>query len=197
MKNQWIKFNVIVSLCVNWFLSSLHSCRPLVFRERFFFWNVFVNVLVLHRGFWAGRSHRKQRIFLYLICHDFRKIIRRIKIFEKCKSDAGYGVRILPPYRTTLGVLPPRATAAGETPTVGRWGQYLTPRPMASGNPSARGHGVRKLLPWAAASAPPYIRGRDPCRQPPPPSLLLSNLRPFQPLRSASKLCFLNLVRFS
>jgi hypothetical protein len=36
--------------------------------------------------------------FLYLICHDFRKIIGRIKIFDKCTSNA----RLLPPYRTTL-----------------------------------------------------------------------------------------------
>jgi hypothetical protein len=65
-----------------------------------------------------------------------------------------------------LESLPPRATAAGEPPTVGntgRWGQYLTPRP---------------------------------CRQ--PPLLPHSSLQifGFQPLRSASEVCFLNLVRF-
>jgi hypothetical protein len=45
----------------------------------------------------------KVRIFLYLICHDFRKIIGRIKIFEKCTSDAAaHGVRLPPPHRTAL-----------------------------------------------------------------------------------------------
>jgi hypothetical protein len=43
------------------------------------------------------------RIFLYLICHDFRKINGRIKIFEKCTSGAvPHGGRLLPPYPTAL-----------------------------------------------------------------------------------------------
>jgi hypothetical protein len=138
---------------------------------------------------------------LYLIFHDFRKIIGRIKIFEKCTSDAvAHSVRLRRRIARRLESLPPRATAAGEPPTVGstgRWGQYLTTRPTASGNPSAKGHGVRNLPPWAAAAAPAYIRGRAPCRQ--PPLLPHSSLQifGFQPLRSASKVCFLNLVRFS
>jgi hypothetical protein len=48
-------------------------------------------------------SRGKVQIFLYLICHDFRKIIGRIKIFKKCTSDAAaHGVRLLPPHHTTL-----------------------------------------------------------------------------------------------
>jgi hypothetical protein len=47
-------------------------------------------------------------IFLYLICHDFRKINGRIKIFEKCTSGAS-------PAAAPCGVksLPLRGTAAG------------------------------------------------------------------------------------
>jgi hypothetical protein len=41
-------------------------------------------------------------IFLYLICHDFRKINGRIKIFEKCTSGVvAHGGRLLPPRGTT------------------------------------------------------------------------------------------------
>jgi hypothetical protein len=117
-------------------------------------------------------------LYIYIISHDFRKIIGCIKIFDKCTSDVvAHGVRLLPPHRTALGV----PTAAGhggtEPPTVGstgRWAQYLMSWPTASGNHSAKGHGVRNLPPWAAAAAPSYIRDRAPCRQPP---LLPSNLR--------------------
>jgi hypothetical protein len=43
------------------------------------------------------------RIFLYLICHDFRKIFGRTKIFDKCTSGVvPHGVRLLPPYPTVL-----------------------------------------------------------------------------------------------
>jgi hypothetical protein len=43
--------------------------------------------------------------FLYLFCHDFRKINGRIKIFEKCTSSVDYaaaphGVKSLPPWGT-------------------------------------------------------------------------------------------------
>jgi hypothetical protein len=44
-------------------------------------------------------------IFVYLICHDFRKINGRIKIFEKCTSGAApHDVKSLPPWGTTAGV---------------------------------------------------------------------------------------------
>jgi hypothetical protein len=72
------------------------------------------------------------RIFLYLICHDFRKINGRIKIFDKCI----FGVVAHCIWRTTLG----------ETPTVGstgRWGQ--APADVATGgrSPSVVAHGGR------------------------------------------------------
>jgi hypothetical protein len=57
-------------------------------------------------------------IFLYLIFHDFRKIIGGIKIFDKCTSDA------VAPRR--LESLPPRATAVGEQPTVGSTGRWAS-----------------------------------------------------------------------
>jgi hypothetical protein len=61
------------------------------------------------------RSHQvgpSVRIFLYLICHDFRKIIGQINIFDKCIYDAvAHGVRLLPPHPTALG--PYRRAAAG------------------------------------------------------------------------------------
>jgi hypothetical protein len=45
----------------------------------------------------------RPNFFIYLICHDFRKIIGRIKIFDKCTSDAvAHSVRLLPPCRTVL-----------------------------------------------------------------------------------------------
>jgi hypothetical protein len=107
--------------------------------------------------------------FLYLFCHDFRKIICGIKIFDKCTSDDVARVTLLPPSPRRLESLPPRATAAGEPPTVGstgRWGQYLMPRPTASGKPSTKGHDVMKLSSWAAASAAAYIKGRAPAASP-------------------------------
>jgi hypothetical protein len=78
-----------------------------------------------------------------------------------------------------LEFLPPWATALGETPTVGRtgwWGQILTPRPTAQ----------EILAPWAVAAAPTYIRGRT---LPLAPHSSLQTFG-FQPLRSASEVCF-------
>jgi hypothetical protein len=44
-----------------------------------------------------------RRIFLYLICHDFRKIIARTKILEKYTSGVvAHGIRLLPPHPTAL-----------------------------------------------------------------------------------------------
>jgi hypothetical protein len=41
--------------------------------------------------------------FFYLICHDFRKINGRIKIFDKCTSGVvSRDGRLLPPYPTAL-----------------------------------------------------------------------------------------------
>jgi hypothetical protein len=68
--------------------------------------------------------------YIYLICHDFRKINGRIKIFEKCTPVAApHGGRLLPPHPATLSpcrrgaqwqdpssgarILPPSGTAAG------------------------------------------------------------------------------------
>jgi hypothetical protein len=83
--------------------------------------------------------------------------------------------------------------ALGEPPTVGstgRWGQVLTSRPMTSGNPSAVGHNVRILAPWPVAAAPAYIRGRAPAASPSfLPHFSLQTFS-FQPLRSASEVCF-------
>jgi hypothetical protein len=76
-----------------------------------------------------------------------------------------------------LEFLPPWATAAGESPTVGStgwWGQDLRPRRTASANPSAVGRGVRNMPPWAAAAAPAHIRGRAHAFSPTPPSLSLT-----------------------
>jgi hypothetical protein len=77
-------------------------------------------------------------IFLYLICHDFRKIIGRIKIFEKCTSDAvAHGVRLLPPHRTALGV--PAAVGHG-----GRGAAHSRQYWPVGSVPNAAAHGVRK-----------------------------------------------------
>jgi hypothetical protein len=50
-------------------------------------------------GRWATRDPTQEAdFFIYLICCDFRKIIGRIKIFDKCTSDVvAHGVRLLPP----------------------------------------------------------------------------------------------------
>jgi hypothetical protein len=46
----------------------------------------------------------KTRNFLYLFCHDFRKINGRIKIFEKCTSGVvPHGGRLLPSWGTAAG----------------------------------------------------------------------------------------------
>jgi hypothetical protein len=37
-------------------------------------------------GRYIGSLENKEGIFIYLVCHDFRKINCRIKIFEKCTS---------------------------------------------------------------------------------------------------------------
>jgi hypothetical protein len=51
----------------------------------------------------AGRCRSAWRNFLYLFCHYFRKIIGRIKIFDKCIYDAVvHGVRLLPPHPAAL-----------------------------------------------------------------------------------------------
>jgi hypothetical protein len=117
-------------------------------------------------------------------------------------AGVSHGVRGAANGRRYWSVGPgPDAAAHGAT---GRWGQVLTPRPTASENPCIVGHDVRTLAPWLTAAAPAYIRGRAPARQPLiPPSLLPPNLRlstssPSKPtLRSASDVCFLNLVRCS
>jgi hypothetical protein len=45
----------------------------------------------------------KRYNFLYLICHDFRKINGPIKFFDKCASGTvPHGGRLLPPYPTAL-----------------------------------------------------------------------------------------------
>jgi hypothetical protein len=45
----------------------------------------------------------KKNFFLYLFCHDFRKINGRIKIFEKCTSGVvPHGGRLLLSYPTAL-----------------------------------------------------------------------------------------------
>jgi hypothetical protein len=70
------------------------------------------------------------RIFLYLFCHDFRKINGRIKIFEKCTSAAvPHGVKSLPrlvPAAERGGrILPPSGTAAGPyRRATWRWGLF-------------------------------------------------------------------------
>jgi hypothetical protein len=65
-------------------------------------------------------------IYIYLICHDFRKINGRIKIFDKCTSGAvahGAWSSCRRGPRRTVG-------------STGRWGQVLMPWLTASGNPS-------------------------------------------------------------
>jgi hypothetical protein len=86
---------------------------------------------------WAV-SVSDQGIFLYLISHDFRKIIGRIKIFDKCTSDVvAHGARILPPHRTTLGV--PTAAGHDGKGAANGW-QFWPVGPV----PKAVAHGVRK-----------------------------------------------------
>jgi hypothetical protein len=83
----------------------------------------------------AGRCRSAWRNFLYLFCHYFRKIIGQIKIFDKCISDAvAHGVKLLPPYRTTLGV----PAAVGYTGRGAANGRSVVPIPNAAA------HGVRK-----------------------------------------------------
>jgi hypothetical protein len=80
-------------------------------------------------------AHRCWNFFIYLICHDFRKIIGRIKIFDKCTSDAvAHGVRLLPSYRTALGV-PTTAGHGGRGSANGRqhWSVGLVPNAAAHG----------------------------------------------------------------
>jgi hypothetical protein len=80
-------------------------------------------------------------IFLYLICHDFRKINGRIKIFEKCTSGAvPHGGRLLPPYPTTLS--PCRRGA----------------RRLESGSCSRTGQRGARTLPPSGTAAGPYRR---------------------------------------
>jgi hypothetical protein len=80
----------------------------------------------------AAGSNAFGEFFLYLLCHDFRKINGRIKIFEKCTSDTvPYGGRLLPPCATEPGsggraarrgarTLPPSGTTAGPYPRATR-----------------------------------------------------------------------------
>jgi hypothetical protein len=99
----------------------------------------------------------------------------------------------LAPWPTALEFLPPWATALGEPPTVGslhRWGQ--APAAVAIGGriPSAAAHGGRALAPWPTTAEPAYIRGRALAGG---PSLLPHSFLQtfgFQPLRSASDVCF-------
>jgi hypothetical protein len=138
--------------------------------------------------------------FIYLICQDFQKIIGRIKIFDKCTSDAiAHGVRLLPPYRMALGV--PTVTGHGGRGAANHR-EYWPVGPI----PNAAAHGVRKskrqgprrqeaAAVGCGVSARLYKGSR-----PLPPAPLLPHysfeIFGFQPLRSASKVCFLNLVWF-
>jgi hypothetical protein len=78
---------------------------------------------------------QKLESFLYLICHDFRKIAVRIKIFDKCTSDAV--ARLLLSYRRALGV-PTAAGHGGRGAANGR--QHWLVGPV----PNAAAHGLRK-----------------------------------------------------
>jgi hypothetical protein len=50
------------------------------------------------------REKMERIFFIYLICHDFRKINGRTKIFKKCISGAvPQGVKSLPPWDTAAG----------------------------------------------------------------------------------------------
>jgi hypothetical protein len=71
------------------------------------------------QGTGQGEHARAEgEFFIYLICHDFRKINGRTKIFEECTSDAvPHGGRILPPHPATF----PAA--------VGHGGRSLFPAP--------------------------------------------------------------------
>jgi hypothetical protein len=83
-----------------------------------------------------NNNYQERKLFLYLICHDFRKINDGIKIFDKCTSGVvPQSSRLLPPYPTALSpcrrgarrqewilrqggqrdarTLPPSGTAAG------------------------------------------------------------------------------------
>jgi hypothetical protein len=84
-------------------------------------------------------------IFLYLICHDFQKIIGRIKFFDKCTSDAvAHGVRLLPPHpRREV----PAAVGSGDR------SQIPAPTLLARRQkPAAERHGDRPLTPCHTAA---------------------------------------------
>jgi hypothetical protein len=161
--------------------------------------------------------------FLYLICHDFRKIrecstgrmnsimweeIGRKKPAEHCSYASRTGCKWLNqnfwqmyiwrrgPRR--LEFLPPWATVFGEPPTdgsTGRWGQ--APAVVATGGriPSAVAHGGWVLALWPTAAGTLLYKGPSPYRQPlTPPSLLPPNLR-FSTSSERFLGMFLNLVQ--
>jgi hypothetical protein len=85
-----------------------------------------------------GQIQKLESFFLNLICHDFGKIVGRIKIFDKCTSDiVAHDFRLLLPYRRALGV-PTAAGHGGRGAANGR--QHWPVGPV----PNAAAHGVRK-----------------------------------------------------
>jgi hypothetical protein len=103
-----------------------------------------------------GHIHSsRNQIFLYLICHDFRKIKGRIKIFEKCTSGAvPHGGRT---WGTALGVPPTVGSTGwwGQVPAaVGHDGRIPSAVTHSGRSPSAAAHGGKALALWATALAP-------------------------------------------
>jgi hypothetical protein len=85
--------------------------------------------------------YKKRDSFIYLFCHDFRKINSRIKIFEKCTSGV---VPLLPPCPTALS--PCRRGARRQEPGSGdRAGRRQDPGAERQ-VPTAVPHDVRVFL---------------------------------------------------
>jgi hypothetical protein len=86
-----------------------------------------------------SKSPATEGIFLYLICHDFRKINGRIKISEKGTSGVvPHGGRLLPPHPTTLSLY-----------RRGAWRQEL-------GSDARAGQRGASTLPPSGTAAGPY-----------------------------------------
>jgi hypothetical protein len=156
------------------------------FHPSIYFWRTVKNIKEIHLFFiFYSRTlnfftWRDARIFLYLIYHDFSKINGRFKIFDKYTSGAvAHG---------TLSFCRRVGHANGRQ----SWPVGLGTWRRGQRRQDPWRCGPRRQGPGAAAPAPGarLYKGPSHCRRPSllPPSTI--NTYGFQPLRSASEVCF-------
>jgi hypothetical protein len=105
MRTRWTKIQLIPPSFVSCTRGKNQKPAPGSSRSKFgeHFGLLFSNPHVGPFFFFCSYRTSFSGFFLYLICYDFRKIIGRIKIFDKCISDiVAHCVRRLPPHPTAL-----------------------------------------------------------------------------------------------